>query len=372
MAYFRVQADGNLTGLRARLLNRDDCEFYRYHVQSVDFARADVGKLAAQLQADGLVASRRTIRRMLGFVYRLVSYFPKLATVAFEQGLISVPLACAMEDVLQDLPAIPEANLVAHLDSVLVRKFTPKRRGQHLPTPDGLRKLLELELREFRIIGQRLAKPAFWCGPSPEKHCWTVSADMDAAAAAMIERHVQARANAHKITEVEAFIQLLTGDAEHTTVTVFGLGAPVANADIRVDELVRTGGVTKQSMQRLTRLNIQYRTVFELAVICRASHDPGPILQAGVELRDGHCRYPGCTVPAHRCDIDHVINHNAGGWTCLANLQCLCRHHHNMKTDRKLRATITPDGAVTWFDTDPSIGEEHRNLGTTLPEGPLA
>lgn len=43
-----------------------------------------------------------------------------------------------------------------------------------------------------------------------------------------------------------------------------------------------------------------------------------------------------------------------------------------MKTDRKIRAEMTPDGAVTWHDTNPELGEQHKHLGTTLPEGPLA
>lgn len=68
VAYFRIQAEDNLTGRRTQMLNRDEFEFYRYQVQSVDFDRVDVGKLIAQLQADGIVASGNTIRRMLGFV----------------------------------------------------------------------------------------------------------------------------------------------------------------------------------------------------------------------------------------------------------------------------------------------------------------
>lgn len=29
-------------------------------------------------------------------------------------------------------------------------------------------------------------------------------------------------------------------------------------------------------------------------------------IRASVHGRDGHCRFPGCTVPEHRCDLDHV------------------------------------------------------------------
>ncbi|WJZ01544.1 HNH endonuclease signature motif containing protein [Corynebacterium freiburgense] len=373
VAYFRVQAEDNLTGRRTRMLNIEEFEFYRYHVETVEFDRIDLGKLVAQLQADGVVASRRTIRLMLGFVHRLACHFPNLAKIAFKQGLISVPMACAMEAELQDLPAVPDADLVAQMETVLVRALTPKRCSQHLPSPRALRKLLQCELQDTGTIGTPVGRPDFRCAKSTQPGMWTVSAEVDATAAAMINRHVQAVANAEHIPEVDAFIRLLTGEAEATSVTIFGVGHAAPEATIIVDELAGTGKAdTTLDTQRLQQMRIRYRNIFEYAGICRDVHDPSPILQALVRFRDGHCRYPGCMIPAERCDIDHVINFEAGGWTCLANLQCLCRHHHNMKTDRKLRAHITPNGHVSWEDTDPRIGKSQRNLGITLPEGPLA
>ncbi|WP_156907721.1 HNH endonuclease signature motif containing protein [Corynebacterium freiburgense] len=373
VAYFRIQAEDNLTGRRTQMLNREEFEFYRYQVQSVDFDRVDVGKLIAQLQADGIVASGNTIRRMLGFVYRLMSYFPQLSTVAFRQGLMSVPMACAIEGVLQDLPAVPDAGLVHRLDTLLVGQFTPSSPAQRLPSATALRKLLEHELRESNVTGKPVARPDFRSAKSAQPGMWTITADVDATAGAMITRHVQAYANSERITDVEAFVKLLTGEAEATKVTVFGVGRATPGAEITIDELASVGiPKTDADTQRLKKLQIKYRNILKLAAICKDIHDPGPILQAVVRFRDGHCRYPGCMVSADQCDIDHVINFEAGGWTCLSNLHCLCRHHHNMKTDRKLHAEITPHGHVKWEDTDPKVGEEQRDLGVTLPEGPLA
>ncbi|MGO1950897.1 MAG: HNH endonuclease signature motif containing protein, partial [Mycobacteriaceae bacterium] len=54
--------------------------------------------------------------------------------------------------------------------------------------------------------------------------------------------------------------------------------------------------------------------------------------------RDGHCRFPSCTVPAVQCDNDHIVNSahtdpDSDGPTAVTNGQKLCRAHHAGKTD---------------------------------------
>ncbi len=48
--------------------------------------------------------------------------------------------------------------------------------------------------------------------------------------------------------------------------------------------------------------------------------------------RDRTCRHPGCNNRAGWADADHVIPHAQGGETDCANLCCLCRRHHRLKT----------------------------------------
>ena len=62
-----------------------------------------------------------------------------------------------------------------------------------------------------------------------------------------------------------------------------------------------------------------------------------------VHLRDHTCRFPGCTVKAERCDLDHRIPYAQGGSTCPCNLVALCRRHHRAKTFSDWRyVTVTP------------------------------
>lgn len=78
-----------------------------------------------------------------------------------------------------------------------------------------------------------------------------------------------------------------------------------------------------------------------------------------VKARDGRCRFPGCTVSAVFCDLDHVRPWPSGA-TEANNLMCLCRRHHRVKQSLRWSARIEPDATVTW--TDPT-----GRLRTTLP-----
>ncbi|WP_231740233.1 MULTISPECIES: HNH endonuclease signature motif containing protein [unclassified Mycobacterium] len=93
-------------------------------------------------------------------------------------------------------------------------------------------------------------------------------------------------------------------------------------------------------------------TLQPLATPCdepETHYRPSAALARFVRARDLSCRFPGCTMPAQFCDIDHVIPYPAGP-THPSNLACLCRKHHLLKTfwtgDWALQ--LSPDGAATW------------------------
>ncbi|MDR1823825.1 MAG: HNH endonuclease [Bifidobacteriaceae bacterium] len=66
------------------------------------------------------------------------------------------------------------------------------------------------------------------------------------------------------------------------------------------------------------------------------SYTPSPRLRQLIEIRDEECAVPGCDVPAARCELDHIQPFDslkpAGGQTVAANLQPLCKSHHQLKT----------------------------------------
>jgi len=100
------------------------------------------------------------------------------------------------------------------------------------------------------------------------------------------------------------------------------------------------------------------------------TYHPDATTTVMVRTRDGHCRFPGCSVPASRCQLDHVVpfaHHTpiAGGWTIVSNLQCLCQFHHNLKTMGRLRATMLGCGVVVWTS-------RYGTATVTLPGGAYA
>jgi hypothetical protein len=79
------------------------------------------------------------------------------------------------------------------------------------------------------------------------------------------------------------------------------------------------------------------------------TYHPGRHLARIVRKRDLRCRFPGCGTPARFCDLDHVIPYPLGP-TVLANLACLCRRHHRLKTHGHWSLSMTAVGVCTWAD----------------------
>lgn len=64
-------------------------------------------------------------------------------------------------------------------------------------------------------------------------------------------------------------------------------------------------------------------------------YEPPRAVRDYVLHRDRTCRFPGCSQPAYRTDLDHTVafdGSESGGSTASANLHCLCRRHHRLKT----------------------------------------
>ncbi len=58
---------------------------------------------------------------------------------------------------------------------------------------------------------------------------------------------------------------------------------------------------------------------------------PGAALAAWIRGRDQTCRFPGCSRPAMRADLDHTVDWLYGGLTEADNLDALCESHHLLK-----------------------------------------
>ena len=84
----------------------------------------------------------------------------------------------------------------------------------------------------------------------------------------------------------------------------------------------------------------------------------------------GHCVFPGCTTDARACDLDHLrpfVPLDEGGppdQTTPANLACLCRRHHRLKTFTGWVYRRVPDdpleGARTTYEWTSPLHRTYR------------
>ncbi|WP_314503541.1 DUF222 domain-containing protein [uncultured Microbacterium sp.] len=96
-----------------------------------------------------------------------------------------------------------------------------------------------------------------------------------------------------------------------------------------------------------------------------------------LRARDQHCRFPGCRLPAIRCEVDHTIDHALGGKTDTRNLAHLCQRHHSMKQFTAWRVRQLGDGVLEWrsplgrtyIDQPPPLGVHFRPVDDAAQRG---
>ncbi|MHA3724257.1 hypothetical protein ACXR2T_10295 [Leucobacter sp. HY1910] len=71
-------------------------------------------------------------------------------------------------------------------------------------------------------------------------------------------------------------------------------------------------------------------------------------LKRNLAARDTSCRFPGCTLPIYRCDIDHTVAAEDGGPTSLTNVGAACRGHHVIKHHGGCLPVQSDNGDFTW------------------------
>lgn len=88
-----------------------------------------------------------------------------------------------------------------------------------------------------------------------------------------------------------------------------------------------------------------------------------------MRARDLTCRFPGCRVPADRCDIDHVVPYPIGP-THPSNLICLCRKHHLLKTFwvGDWSVILAADGSAAWTSPTGKTYATHPGSRALFPD----
>ena len=71
-------------------------------------------------------------------------------------------------------------------------------------------------------------------------------------------------------------------------------------------------------------------------------------LRTWLRVRDGTCRFPGCSRAARFCEVDHTDDWQFGGQTRHDNLAHLCKSHHNLKHHTGWKVAQRGSGVLEW------------------------
>lgn len=297
------------------------------------------------LEDDADLSFRSVARRSGVTVYRaecivrglyVMSFLPRLTRLQEKWWMLDLERICAIGRALK---GVTDYELV---DVMLADLFTPTRPGQHLPEPAEIRRAIE-ELLNITRQEEKVKDRYLTLKTGTDSLITFVS---DPTTIEAIDRLVEKRARKDGIDKSEALVALIL-DPVKTSVVVNLFqreGSSLAY-------LPGTGFVEPQGQTR------------ELSPGEVKGYRPSEAIRAFVEARDGTCRWPGCKVPAHRCQLDHRIEFDRGGMTSTDNLVCLCAHHHNIKTDRRAFYVLDPvSGDIYWLFTD-------GTWEATVPEG---
>jgi hypothetical protein len=78
-------------------------------------------------------------------------------------------------------------------------------------------------------------------------------------------------------------------------------------------------------------------------------------LQRAIQLRDRHCTYNGCDIPADRCHVDHIVEYANGGETTEENGRLRCPPHNPY---RRSRHEPPPDWTPTQQRAGPALTDD--------------
>lgn len=107
----------------------------------------------------------------------------------------------------------------------------------------------------------------------------------------------------------------------------------------------------------------------EVLDVGRTRYRPPAALAEFVRARDRSCVVPGCTRPAHGCDLDHVVPFPEGP-TSAGNLGAGCRPDHRLKTLGQFRLEHLGGGTFRWTTPSGHVYErDHYGRVTWVPTG---
>ena len=247
---------------------------------------------------------------------------------------------------LEDNPDHLEA-----IDAALADFLSPTTPNQTVPTDADLRRFIRtfIDTHLRPEDKEEQPQPTLRINYNPD-NTTTLSLTCDSATATIIARHIDAYTNKAHTTAAQGLIDLILEDT-HTSVAI---NTFTTNDKANLVFHPSAGWINLDHAPTdntfIRRLNAD-----EID-----GYTPNADIRAFTQGRDATCRWPGCTVPATNCQLDHRIEYHHGGPTSPDNLVNLCQHHHNIKTDRRVHYILDPiTGTIAWLHRDGTYQLDH-------------
>ena len=368
LPYYKVHTPDNDLATTATAIRTQTYFLFKRHLPDVEEDFELCAKKFASLT--GISAGRAG--DIITALYRLKE-LPKLE--ALQESLFHLDFArlIAIDRVLNKL-YLPDEEVLARIDDALTSYLTPRRAGQELPSIRNLRRKVNM------LVAAE--DPQLGVGESDEDVLWrrrkgiydsyslpggmgAIEAQYDADTTAQLDAAISRTADEYGVSKSQALAMLILNDIERpTNVTLHVYQATDRpNRPVYVQDF---GWVDPETGKRLAARATTTRDMSFAAQAKSDSYATPDLIKAYINGRDGHCRYPGCSRPASKCQKDHCVDFKKGGPTAAWNLVNLCQHHHNIKTDKRAKYVIDPDtDDVVWLFAD-------GTWEATVAEGPLS
>ena len=349
-AFYTTNAPGNHIGQAGTYTRKTSWFLYRAILPQLD---DDVDLSLTSLAKDlGISYSK-----LLGYIrahYR-IRQLPLVTEVQGQHWILDLTKLRIIDRELHRLDSNPD-HLEA-IDAALADFLTPTTPNQTVPTDADLRRFIRTFIDTHLCPEDKEQKPepTLRIHINPD-HTTTLSLTCDRATAVIIARHIDAYTNKAKTTNAQGLIDLILEDT-HTSVAIntFTTNEDTNSVYIPGAGWINIGHAPTDTtfLRRLVADEID-------------GYTPNVDIRAYTQGRDATCRWPGCTIPATQCQLDHRIEYHLGGPTSPDNLVNLCQHHHNIKTDRQVHYILDPiTGTIAWLHHDGTYQLDH-------PTGPLA
>lgn len=361
---FRSQREGDIEAQIGQDVR--DCQWALFGMYSREgFDVEDFDLLVDRIQAATAWQRGFVKGGILG--YARLQDLPRLREIQEQTRLLDVTHLRAINSALEELGPDVEPSTFELFDDLLADLFCPKRDNQQFPSLHKITaKIRELikrvdpsraydqKKRKQRDTGDNLAFDEFLAGGVVRSR---VELSTNAIVAKRVHGSIKATAREHGLSMFDAAVQLLTGEIVPTAAMTLNVYAPKDRAEGDAVYIPGHGWTDPEGTAAFEEwlANVEPKVVDldETAQHTTSSYAPTEAIRAAIVARDGTCIYPGCRVPAERCQLDHRIPFEQGGATTASNLHCLCQKHHNLKTDR--RGFYFPDpttGDIVWCFSD--------------------